>query len=181
MARLPAALMLLAALLPPPSLTLRSTSRAALSVMAPEPTVDRLAVEPMRMSRPASNVRLAPVACRLPLIWMSLAPRVASRSAAEVLNALKLKVPRLRVRSRLPVGLKVPPVWLKSVLTVMVPDPPRLPADRFRIDAFRAPVTVSAAPLMPRVVPPVRLNSPVTDMAPPEKVRFSSESTSSRL
>ena len=181
MARLPAALMLLLAAVAPPSLTFRSTSRAAVRVIAPDPTVVRLLVDPMRMSRPESSVRLAPVVCRLPLIWMSLVPRVARRSAAAVLKAPKLKVPRLRVRSRLPVGLKVPPVRLKSLVTVMLPVPPSEPADRFTTGATSAVPTLSAPPVMPSVVPGPMVNRPETASEPPDSTRFSSDSTCSRL
>ena len=140
------------------------------------------------MSRPAVTViagMLAAsavlVACRLPLRTTSLSPSVVRRSVPLIDRAPSAKLPRLRVRSRLPVGLKVPPVWLKSVLTVMLPEPPSEPADRLTVGAFRLPLTVSAPPDMPSVVPAAMPNNPETDSAPPARIRFSSESISSRL
>ena len=80
MSRLPAAVSALLATLVPASLTLRSTARAALSRIAPEVRLVRLAVEAIRMSRPeftviaaAVSARPELVACMLPLSVMSLA------------------------------------------------------------------------------------------------------------
>ena len=47
----------------------------------------------------------------------------------------------------LPVGLKVPPVRLKSEVTRMVPVPPNAPAERFTTGAENNPDTVSVPPV----------------------------------
>ena len=111
---------------------------------------------------------------------MSFNPVVASLIVPLLVNAPRLKLPRLRVMSILPLGLKVPPVWLKSVPTVMLPLPPREPEDRLTIGAESEPFTVSAAPAMPSVVPALIPNIPETSSAPPDRIRFSSESMLSR-
>ena len=84
--RLPAAVNELVAPLPPPSLTLRSMAPAALSLMAPDVLVVRLAVEAILMSRPEASVMPAAESARpawleskLPLRTRSLAPTVARR------------------------------------------------------------------------------------------------------
>ena len=156
---------------------------AALRLIAPEVMLVRLVVEARLMSRPdvtlmAGAVSASPmlVACRLPFRLMSFKPVVTSRMVPLLANAPRLRLPRLRVRLILPLGLKVPPVWLKSVPTVMVPDPPSEPDDRLTMGAASAPLTVSPPPAIPSVVPAFMLKAPDTVSAPPVKLKFSSES-----
>ena len=112
---------------------------------------------------------------------MSKAPVVANLSVPLVVSAPILKLPRLRVRSRLPVGLNTPPAWLKSLVTVTLPVPPRDPDDRLTTGAVREPVMLSAAPLTVRVVPAFMVSGPTTPSEPPVSVRWSSETKLARL
>ena len=160
----------------------------ALSEIAPEVLAVRLVVEARLIAPPETRemagvaaLRATLVAIRLPPITRSFAPKVARRIVPLAVNAATLKAPRLRVRSRLPLGLKVPPVWLKSEVTVMLPLPPRLPADRFTTGAVSEPLMVTPAPAMPNEVPAVRFMAPVTSSDPAESCRFSSESRLSTL
>ena len=154
---------------------------AACRRIAPEVLLVRLVVlalaVPSRMSRPevtdmAATLLANPllVACRLPVIWMSFRPVVTSRMVPLLFSVPRLNSPRLRVRSTLPVGLNVPPVWLKSVLTVMLPEPPRTPADRFSTEAFSVLFDATVPPLMLKVPTWVALASvavpALLDMAP---------------
>ena len=176
MARLPAALMLLAALLPPPSLTLRSTSRAAVSTMAPEVSALRLLVEPMRMSRPelavmaaAVSARAALVACTVPLSVMSLpAPALVSVTVPlppvpAVIVPMVSPVTEVTAMS-LPAP-SVPPEMLAPVLvSVMSLAAP----EAFTVDTLKVPPAVMATgpvaltvkPLVLSVVPAFRVAAP---------------------
>ena len=130
---------------------------AAFRRIAPEVNVRRLAL-PMLMSRPDTISiafcvarRPALVACRLPPRMMSFAPRVARRIVPLVVSRPTLKAPRLRVRSTLPLGAKPPPVWLKSVATLIAPLPLKPPDERFTTPLLSVPLAISAPPLMASV------------------------------
>ena len=121
--------------------------------MAPLPLAWMLVVE-ARFKAPAAftlmaatlSARALLVAVRLPLRLMSNPLLVASLIVPLVEIGPTLKTPRVRVRSTEPVGLKLPPVWLKSVVTTMAPEPPRLPADRLSLSAVSDPVAVWVPP-----------------------------------
>ena len=165
--RFPAAVIALVAMEPPPSLTFKSIAPEAARTRAPEVLVIKSEVDLIRMSRPevmlmaaTLSARPALVVCNEPFKLMSNAPRVTRRIVPMLVKLPMLKLPKLRVKSTLPVGLNVPPVWLKSKLTVKLPAPLTEPDDRFNTGAENKP-------LMPRL--------------PPAMVMFSSDIKSARL
>ena len=89
---------------------------AALRRIAPEVKVRRLALPTVMLPPDTISIafwvasRPALVACRLPPRLMSFAPTVARRMLPLVASGPMLKAPRLRVRSTLPLGAKLPPV-----------------------------------------------------------------------
>ena len=170
---------------------------AAVRRTPPEVTAARLAL-PRMMSRPEPmsmpycvGARPLLVAPRLPESVMSWVPVVARRMVPLVASAPTLNAPRVRVRSRLPVGANTPPVWLKSVDTAIVPLPLKLPVDRLTTPALRMPLATSEPPLTVSMPPncevvagsasvseppvmvrllPAELLSPLTTCAPPASV-----------
>ena len=145
--------------------------------MPPEVLAARLAF-PMVMSRPelmliAACVGSSPalLVCRLPFRKMSLAPIVTSRIVPPTFKAPSVKAPRLRVKSTLPVGENTPPVWLKSVLTVIAPLPPKLPTLNVTDPALSVPLAVSVPPMM--LTAWVNDEVPPSVNEPPERMKFS--------
>ena len=186
--RLPAAVNAVGVVPLKPSSILRLTLPAAASLMAPELMVVRLVYEFTPISRPAMMLMPAAlsaspllVACMLPSRRTSNAPMVVSLTNPFVVNAPTLSCPSVRVKSMLPDGLNVPPVWLKSVLTVIDPEPPRLPALKLTTGAVKLPFTVKAVPPRLSSVPAPMAKLPEVVMLPPLNTRFSSDEISARL
>ena len=137
---------------------------------------------PAMMLMPAAlSAKLLLVACMLPSRRTSNAPMVVSLTKPFTVNAPTLNCPSVRVKSMLPDGLNVPPVWLKSVLTVIDPEPPRVPALKLTTGAVNVPFTVKAVPPRLSNVPAPMVKLPVVVMLPPLNTRFSSDEISAKL